>query len=90
MGKSLLVVESPAKARTLSRYVDPSFSVVATVGHIKDLPPRELGVDIEHGFKPKYSVISGKWKVIKELTSATEKVYAGYLAPDADREGEGV
>lgn len=90
MGKSLLVVESPAKARTLSRYVDPSFSVVATVGHIKDLPPRELGVDIEHGFKPKYSVISGKWKVIKELKSATEKVDAVYLAPDPDREGEAI
>ena len=90
MGKSLLVVESPAKARTLSRYVDPSFSVVATVGHIKDLPPRELGVDIENGFKPKYSVISGKWKVIKELKSATEKVDAVYLAPDPDREGEAI
>ncbi len=90
MGKSLLVVESPAKARTLSRYVDPSFSVVATVGHIKDLPPRELGVDIEHGFKPKYSVISGKWKVIKELKSATEKADAVYLAPDPDREGEAI
>jgi len=90
MGKSLLVVESPAKARTLSRYVDSSFSVVATVGHIKDLPPRELGVDIEHGFKPKYSVISGKWKVIKELRSAMEKVDAVYLAPDPDREGEAI
>jgi DNA topoisomerase-1 len=90
MRKSLLVVESPAKARTLSRYVDSSFSVVATVGHIKDLPPRELGVDIENGFKPKYSVISGKWKVIKELKSATEKVDAVYLAPDPDREGEAI
>jgi len=90
MGKSLLVVESPAKARTLSRYVDPSFAVVATVGHIKDLPPRELGVDIENEFQPKYSVISGKWKVIKELRSATEKVDAVYLAPDPDREGEAI
>ena len=90
MGKSLLVVESPAKARTLSRYVDPSFAVVATVGHIKDLPPRELGVDIENGFQPKYSVIAGKWKIIKALKSATEKVDAVYLAPDPDREGEAI
>lgn len=90
MGKSLLVVESPAKARTLSRYVDPSFSVVATVGHIKDLPPKELGVDIQNGFKPKYSVIAGKWKVIKGLKAAMEKADAVYLAPDPDREGEAI
>ncbi len=88
--KSILVVESPAKARTLSRYVDASFSVMATVGHIRDLPGRELGVDIQNRFQPKYEVIPGKWKVIKELKTASQKADAIYLAPDPDREGEAI
>ena len=90
MAKSLLVVESPAKAKTLSRYVASSFSVMATVGHIKDLPQRELGVDVENNFQPQYDVISGKWKIIKELREATEEVEEIYLAPDPDREGEAI
>ncbi len=90
MRKSLLVVESPAKAKTLSRYVASSFSVMATVGHIKDLPQRELGVDVENKFQPQYQVISGKWKIIKELRTATDDVDDIYLAPDPDREGEAI
>lgn len=90
MARSLLVVESPAKAKTISRYLDGNVSVLATVGHIKDLPERELGVEIENQFQPRYGVIPGKWKVIKELRSAAEKAESIYLAPDPDREGEAI
>ena len=90
MGKSLVVVESPAKAKTISRYLDGNVSVIATVGHIKDLPERELGVEVENRFHPRYEVIPGKWKILKELRSACQKVDTIYLAPDPDREGEAI
>ncbi|MEW6441471.1 MAG: type I DNA topoisomerase [bacterium] len=90
MGKSLLVVESPTKAKTIARYLENNIAVMATVGHIKDLPERELGVDVENRFRPQYDVIPGKWKVIKELRSAAQKADAIYLAPDPDREGEAI
>ncbi|MFC1890683.1 toprim domain-containing protein, partial [Thermodesulfobacteriota bacterium] len=67
MAKSLLIVESPAKARTIKKYVGPDFEVKASVGHVKDLPKKELGVNIEEGFEPTYEVIHGKKKVIKEI-----------------------
>ncbi len=90
MARALIVVESPAKAKTISRYLDGNVSVLATVGHIKDLPERELGVEIDNQFQPRYGVIPGKWKVIKELQSAAAKADSIYLAPDPDREGEAI
>ncbi|TAL18048.1 type I DNA topoisomerase [bacterium] len=90
MGKSLLIVESPAKARTIKRYLGKSFDVEASVGHVKDLPKSTLGVDIEHGFQPQYGVIRGKGKVIATLKKAASEADVIYLAPDPDREGEAI
>ena len=90
MSKSLIIVESPAKARTLQRYLGKSFDVKASVGHIRDLPVKTLGVDVEHDFQPKYVTIRGKGKIINELRSAAKKAEAIYLAPDPDREGEAI
>ena len=90
MSKSLIVVESPTKAKTLSRFLGPDYVVKATVGHVKDLPENELGIDITHGFKPRYNVIHGKGKILKELKKASEGVARIYLAPDPDREGEAI
>jgi len=90
MAKSLIIVESPAKARTLQRYLGKSFTVKASVGHIRDLPLNSLGVDVETGFVPKYVTIKGKSKIINELKAAAEKADDIYLAPDPDREGEAI
>ncbi len=90
MSKSLIIVESPAKARTLQRYLGKSFTVKASVGHIRDLPVNNLGVDVEHDFQPKYVTIRGKGKIINELRSEAKKADAIYLAPDPDREGEAI
>ncbi|NJD11719.1 MAG: DNA topoisomerase I, partial [Gemmatimonadetes bacterium] len=88
--KQLVVVESPAKAKTIGRYLGPGYRVRASVGHIRDLPERELGVDIEHGFEPKYVTIRGKGKVIQELRREAEGAHAVLLATDPDREGEAI
>ncbi|MGW8209548.1 MAG: type I DNA topoisomerase, partial [Syntrophobacteria bacterium] len=88
--KSLLIVESPTKARTLNRYLGDRFDIRASVGHIKDLPENELGIDIENGFEPYYKVIKGKEKVIKDLRKAAKEAESIYLAPDPDREGEAI
>ena len=90
MPKSLLIVESPAKARTLRGYLGKDFRVEASVGHVKDLPKNELGVDVEKGFTPEYSVIRGKGKVLQQLKQAAQAVDTVYLAPDPDREGEAI
>ncbi len=90
MAKSLIVVESPAKARTIQRYVGRGFKVMASVGHIKDLPPSRMGVDVEQGFEPEYVVVKGKAKIIREIKKAAKGVKAVYLAPDPDREGEAI
>ena len=90
MGKSLIIVESPAKARTLQKYLGRGFTVKASVGHIRDLPVNDLGVDIENGFTPKYVTIRGKGKVINELKAAAKSADEIYLAPDPDREGEAI
>ena len=90
MGKSLLIVESPTKARTLNRYLGDRFNIRASVGHIKDLPGNELGIDIENGFEPYYQVIKGKEKIIKDLRKAAKEAESIYLAPDPDREGEAI
>ena len=90
MSKALVIVESPTKVRTLEKYLDNHYKVVATVGHIKDLPRKEIGIDIENGFKPKYETIAGKEKVVRALKKAAESVSEIYLAPDPDREGEAI
>ncbi len=90
MAKNLLIIESPAKARTIKRYLGPDFMIMASVGHLKDLPVSSLGVDIENGFKPQYVTIKGKGKILRDLKAAGKKAEAVYLAPDPDREGEAI
>ncbi|MDR1111207.1 MAG: type I DNA topoisomerase [Deltaproteobacteria bacterium] len=90
MTRNLLIVESPAKAKTIGKYLGPDFQVVASVGHIKDLPPRRLGVDIENDFSPEYEPIEGKQKVISDLRKAAKGKDVVYLGPDPDREGEAI
>ncbi len=90
MSKSLVVVESPAKARTIKKILGPDYVVESSVGHIRDLPKKELGVDIENAFAPKYVLIHGKGKVVKALQSEARKVDNIYLAADRDREGEAI
>ncbi|MBW2039115.1 MAG: type I DNA topoisomerase [Deltaproteobacteria bacterium] len=90
MGKSLVIVESPAKARTINKFLGKDFVVKASIGHIKDLPENKLGVDIENRFRPQYVVIKGKKKIIEELKRASRDIKEIYLAPDPDREGEAI
>lgn len=90
MSKSLLIVESPAKARTITKYLGPDFEVKASVGHVVDLPTNRLGVDLDRDFSPEYQVIKGKEKIVKELQKAASKAKEVYLAPDPDREGEAI
>ena len=90
MAKSLVIVESPAKARTIERYLGKDFKVKPSLGHIKDLPRKKLGVDVDNGFEPTYFVIRGKEKVVTDLRRAAQKADAIYLAADPDREGEAI
>src|ERR1700730_17974946 len=90
LSKSLIIVESPAKARTLKKYLGSKYQVLASVGHVRDLPKSRLGVDVDHDFTPTYVTIKGKGDVIKELRSAVKKAAHVYLAPDPDREGEAI
>lgn len=90
MTKSLLIVESPTKIKTIKKYLGKDFNVAATVGHIKDLPQKELGIDIDNDFKTKYINIKGKSKVIQSLKKAANSIDTVYLAPDPDREGEAI
>ena len=90
MDKTLVVVESPAKAKTIKKYLGTGYEVKASVGHIKDLPQKELGVKVNEGFIPEYQIISGKEKVVKELSAAAQKAARVFLATDPDREGEAI
>ncbi len=90
MSKSLIIVESPAKAKTIQRYVGKDFKVLASVGHVKDLPKNRLGVNVEQGFRPEYEVVRGKAKFIKEIQKAAQAAKDIYLASDPDREGEAI
>ena len=90
MPKALVIVESPAKAKTINKYLGKQYVVKASLGHIKDLPKRDLAVDVERGFEPRYEVIEGKKKLITELKQAAKKVESVYLAADPDREGEAI
>ncbi len=89
-GESLVVVESPTKAKTIERYLGPGYKVMASYGHVRDLPSRHLGVDTDHDFDPTYEVIPGSKKVVDELKKAAGKAESVYLATDFDREGEAI
>src|ERR1700678_1904553 len=90
MEKSLVIVESPAKAKTIGKYLGKQFVVKASLGHVKDLPKKNLSVDVDNDFKPVYEVIEGKKKLIGELKTAAKGVDNIYLAADPDREGEAI
>ncbi|MBW1779697.1 MAG: type I DNA topoisomerase [Deltaproteobacteria bacterium] len=90
MSKKLLIIESPAKAKTIKKHLGSDFKIMASVGHVKDLPVSKLGVDIENGFTPDYVTIKGKGKILKELKAAGSSAETIYLAPDPDREGEAI
>ncbi|MEQ1680087.1 MAG: type I DNA topoisomerase [Nitrospira sp.] len=90
MAKNLIIVESPTKARTITKYLGRGYTVMASVGHIKDLPTSKLGVDLEHDFEPQYVTIKGKSKVLAEIKKKAEEADKIFLAPDPDREGEAI
>src|SRR5512136_2591136 len=90
MSKGLIIVESPAKVKTLEKFLGKDYVVKASVGHVKDLPEGELGVDLEKNFEPEYVIIPGKGKVLRELKKASKGVENIYLGPDPDREGEAI
>ncbi len=90
MAKNIVIVESPAKAKTIEKFLGKDFKVVSSYGHIVDLPSKEIGVDIENGFKPKYLVSNDKKEVVKELKALTQKAETVWLASDEDREGEAI
>jgi DNA topoisomerase-1 len=90
MAKSLIIVESPAKARTIKKYLGADYAVKASVGHVKDLPERRLGIDIANNFSPEYVTIKGKNKVLRELRAEAKNAECVFLAPDPDREGEAI
>ncbi len=88
--KSLLIVESPTKVNTLKKIVGRDFIVKASVGHLKDLPKKKLGVDVDNNFAPEYITIRGKGKILSELKTAAKRAEKIFLAPDPDREGEAI
>ncbi|BDC51244.1 DNA topoisomerase 1 [Bryobacterales bacterium F-183] len=90
MAKNLVIVESPAKAKTIGKYLGKQYVVKASLGHIKDLPKKDLAVDVDNDFRPKYEVIEGKKKLITELKQAAKGADAVWLAADPDREGEAI
>ena len=90
MGKSLIIVESPAKVKTIKKFLGPGYLVQASVGHIRDLPKSNIGVDEANDFAPEYEIIQGKEKVVQSLRDAASKVDTVFLAPDPDREGEAI
>src|SRR5258706_1193286 len=90
MARSLVIVESPAKAKTINKYLGRNYSVKASYGHIMDLPKKVLGIDIKHGFEPTYEVSPSKIAVVQALQKAASTADAVYLAADPDREGEAI
>ena len=90
MAKSLVVVESPAKAKTINKYLGKGYTVIASMGHVRDLPKSKLGVDVDDGFEPSYEVIASRKKVLKELKDAAKGASEIFVATDPDREGEAI
>ncbi len=90
MGKALIIVESPAKIKTLKKFLGSNFLFESSIGHIRDLPEKEFGIDIEHGFEPTYAILPNKQEVISRLKKAAKQCDVVYLSPDPDREGEAI
>lgn len=90
MGKALIIVESPAKIKTLKKFLGSNYIIESSVGHIRDLPEKEFGIDIEHDFEPKYVMMPDKKEVIDKLKKAAKQCDIVYLSPDPDREGEAI
>src|SRR5699024_2218151 len=88
--KYLVIVETPAKAKTIEKYLGKNYKVVASVGHVRDLPKSKMGIDVENNYEPHYISIRGKGDVIKSLRQAAKKAEKVYLASDPDREGEAI
>ena len=88
--KSLVIVESPAKAKTIAGVLGRDYTVRASLGHVRDLPDKDLGIDIEHNFKPTYYILRSKSKTIKQLRAALDEANEVFLATDPDREGEAI
>ena len=88
--KYLVIVESPAKAKTIGKYLGPDYKVVASMGHLRDLPKSTMGVDIEGGFIPQYIPVKGREETINELKKAAKASEKVFLATDPDREGEAI
>ena len=86
----LVIVESPAKAKTIKKYLGKDFEVTASMGHVRDLPAAKLSVDVKNDFTPKYAIIKNKEKLVKDLKAQVEKSEKVYLATDPDREGEAI
>ena len=86
----LVIVESPSKAKTLKSYLGSDFNVVASKGHVRDLPAAKLSVDVKNDFAPKYTIVKGKESLVKELEKAVAESDKVYLATDPDREGEAI
>ncbi len=90
MSRSVVIVESPTKVRSVKKYLGKDFDVKSSMGHVRDLPPKELGVDVDKSFRPQYTILSGKEKVVRELKAAAKAADTVYLATDPDREGEAI
>src|SRR5580658_2475251 len=90
MAKSLIIVESPAKAKTFKNYLGGDYQIEASMGHVRDLPEHRLGVDIEHDFTPTYQPLPDREEVLRKLASAARGAQTVYLASDPDREGEAI
>ncbi|WP_195239007.1 toprim domain-containing protein, partial [Clostridium perfringens] len=90
MGQKLVIVESPAKAKTIEKYLGKNYVVEASMGHVRDLPKSQLGVDIENEYNPKYITIRGKGELLSKLRKLAKKSDKIYLATDPDREGEAI
>ena len=90
MAKSLVIVESPAKAKTINKFLGRNYTVKASMGHVRDLPVKSLAVDVEKDFAAKYEVVKGREKILAELKKAAKTSDAIYLAADPDREGEAI
>ena len=90
MAKYLVIVESPAKAKTINKFLGSNYTVVASNGHVRDLPKSQMGIDIEHDFEPRYITIRGKGDILAMLRKEVKKADKVYLATDPDREGEAI
>ena len=90
MSETLVIVESPAKAKTIGKFLGSHYKVIASNGHVRDLPKSQIGVDVEHDFEPKYITLRGRGEVLEKIRKEAKKADKIYLATDPDREGEAI